>query len=171
MPRVHHVKKARKDQPRCDVKAGESYYWWKNRPPGRAAGIMRCSKSLPRRSQVLMGFASELASIEEMIEDDTRVAPDNIDDAIAIRDTWVEQIRSLAYDQGDKLNNMPEGLQRGDTGMLLEERRDCLDAWADALEGVEPNDPEEEGDDEPGDALVRAIEEFFTELDCIGYDC
>ena len=29
MPRVHFVKKARKDVPNSDIKKGEGYFWWK----------------------------------------------------------------------------------------------------------------------------------------------
>jgi len=31
MPRVHFVKKARRDYPDDDIKKDESYYWWKFR--------------------------------------------------------------------------------------------------------------------------------------------
>lgn len=31
MPRVTHVKKARKAIPGTDIKVGDSYYWWKFR--------------------------------------------------------------------------------------------------------------------------------------------
>lgn len=45
MPRVHYVKKARKDNPA--VKAGEPYYWWKFRYGGK-----RYSRTRPTRSQL-----------------------------------------------------------------------------------------------------------------------
>lgn len=170
MPRVHHVKAARKDQPHCNVKAGESYYWWKNRLPGRAAGYKRCSKTMPRRSQITMGFAGEIAGLEEMIEDDTKVMPISLEDALQMRDTWAESIRDLASEQEEKYNNMPEGLQQGPTGELLEERQYCLEGWADELEAVEIGEPEEE-DDEDEEAVTRVIEEFFYELDQIACQC
>ncbi len=45
MPRVTHVKKARKDNPVC--KAGESYYWWKFRFGGK-----HFSLTYPKQSQL-----------------------------------------------------------------------------------------------------------------------
>lgn len=60
MPRVHHVKKARKDNP--VAKKGESYYWWKNR-----YGPKRYSKTYPRQSQLTS--SDKLARIYEAVED------------------------------------------------------------------------------------------------------
>ena len=45
MPKVHHVKKARKDN--RAVKKGESYYWWKF-----AYSSKRYSKTYPKASQL-----------------------------------------------------------------------------------------------------------------------
>jgi hypothetical protein len=79
MPRVHHVKKARKDNP--VAKVGESYYWWKNfRSP------KRFSKTFPKRSQLtgsdklsrLYGAAEDVSEIDSW---ETQAAIDTIKSA------------------------------------------------------------------------------------------
>ena len=62
MPRVHHVKKARKDN--SAVKAGQPYYWWKFRYGG-----VRKSASYPRQSQLCQGKNSMFYAAIEALED------------------------------------------------------------------------------------------------------
>jgi hypothetical protein len=50
MPKVNHVKCARKDNPEHDIKAGESYYWWSMMQGSR--GVKHYSKTYPKRSQL-----------------------------------------------------------------------------------------------------------------------
>ena len=47
MPRVHHVKRARKAVKSAGIKVGDSYYWWKFRYGGK-----HTSKTPPRQSQL-----------------------------------------------------------------------------------------------------------------------
>ncbi len=67
MPRVTHVKKARKDNPVC--KAGESYYWWKFRYGGKRYSLTR-----PRPSQLTQSayFGGLRALCELHVEFDAR---------------------------------------------------------------------------------------------------
>lgn len=63
MPRVHYVKKARKDNG-C-VSKGESYYWWKFR-----YGSKCMSKKPPKASQLTQSeFLSTVYDINERIEE------------------------------------------------------------------------------------------------------
>jgi hypothetical protein len=48
----------------------------------------------------------------------------------------VQELRDLAEECQDNLDNMPEGLQQGDTGMMLQERIEACNNAADELEGI-----------------------------------
>lgn len=166
MPRVHFVKKARKDNDRCGVKAGESYFWWQNRGSGgKGAGIKRCSKTRPRQSQLTMSdFYSAVYSLQEDIEDAIGTITE-IGDLESMRDEWAQQARDIGTDQSDKLANMPEGLQQGPTGELLQERADACETWAEEIEGIEIPDPDDFAeDDEPEAALQQAIDDAIGEM-------
>jgi hypothetical protein len=149
LARVHFVKKARKDNKALGIKKGQSYYWWANRMPGSAQGIKRASLTPPRPSQVMApgSFGSSVAELEERIGDITleSLVADGSDDNAAENlkselDDIVGEIRQLAEEQIEKYDNMPEGLQQGDTGQLLEKRAQALNDWADELEGIEPDE-------------------------------
>jgi hypothetical protein len=144
MPRVHHVKKARRGVPSIGVKPGDSYYWWANRAPGSRSGVKRYSKTPPKPSQTTGNpFYAELYSIQEDIGEAT---PEDLADLQEMRDDWVQRVNDLAQEQRDKFDNMPEGLQQGETGQLLEERADALEQWASDLEGVDIPDELEDAD-------------------------
>ena len=63
MPRVHHVKKARKAHP-GGIEKGDSYYWWEFRYGGT-----RYSKTYPRRSQLTQSKMSGVYAGFEGLED------------------------------------------------------------------------------------------------------
>lgn len=63
------------------------------------------------------------------------------------RDSIVSDLESLRDDLQDRLDNMPEGLQQGDTGQLLQERIDCLDSAISELEDIDFDDEECEEED------------------------
>jgi DNA-directed RNA polymerase subunit RPC12/RpoP len=48
-----------------------------------------------------------------------------------------DELETLRDNCQDNLDNMPEGLQEGDTGQLLQERIDCLDNVITELEGID----------------------------------
>lgn len=148
MPQVHFVKKARKANKAHGIKKGDSYYWWKNRAPGARSGVKRISKTRPRPSQTTGNpFMSQVYAIQESMDD---CHPESLADIESQRDGWVEEIRALAEETEEKLNNMPDGLREGDTGQMLQERVDALNQWADDVENVDldPGTPDEEDDHE-----------------------
>ncbi len=122
MPRVHHVKKARKDNPA--VKKGESYYWWKFRYAGK-----RYSKTRPKSSQLTQSeFLSRLYAIDEQ---DTPWSLEDLKD----------ELESLQEMCEDSLQNMPEQLQdSSESGQLLQERIDGLEDWIGQLDSLEDDD-------------------------------
>ena len=131
MPRVTHVKKARKDNPAHGIKKGESYFWWKFRFGGK-----HYSKVHPKPSQLTQSeFLGTMYDIEERI-----IVLDQITSAAEMITTVegiVEELRTLAEEQEEKLSNMPDSLQESDTGQLLQDRADNTNQMADDLEGVD----------------------------------
>lgn len=122
MPRVHHLK-ARKDYPDIGVVKGEMYYKWSIKL--QRGGLVRRSKTYPRPSQLNLGFSGQLGDIVQDIG-----AAQDVDDLRSLAET----LRELGSEQQEKYDNMPEGLQQGDTGQLLEERANNCETWADEIE-------------------------------------
>jgi hypothetical protein len=130
MTRANFVKAARKDYPNAGIKKGESYYWWSFRFGGK-----HMSKVPPKPSQLTQSdFLSHLYDIQERIE-----ALD-ADDISALQSTVGEiadELRALGDECNDKRDNMPEGLQDGDVGQLLEARAEMCEQAASDLEDVD----------------------------------
>lgn len=150
MPRVHKVKKARKAYPEDGIAKGDSYYWWKFRYGGK-----RRSKTYPRRSQLTQ--SAFLSAIYDIEEDLGNLAAEDGDDLLAQLEDLASRIRELGEEAQENRENMPQSLQDGEVGQMLEERYEVCEAWADGLESIQVD--EDEAGDEPGTALQAAIEE------------
>lgn len=132
MARAHFVKKARKDGPEgSGVKKGDSYYWWAFMQGGRG-GPKHYSKTRPRPSQLTQ---SEFLGTFGDIEDEIGALPadDSLEGSVG---DIASRIRELGEEQSSKKENMPDGLQEGATGELLQERADKCGEIADELEGI-----------------------------------
>lgn len=125
MPRVTK-RKARKDYPREGIKKGDEYYHWK-RKTGPASGVTCRSLTPPSPSQLNTGFAGEVGELEASLD-----AAEDVDGVRSV----AEEIRTLGEEQREKFDNMPEGLQQGETGQLLEERADQCEQWASDIESA-----------------------------------
>lgn len=139
MPRVTHVKAARKDNP--VAKKGESYFWWKFRYGGKRYSLTR-----PRQSQLTQSayFGTLYAALEN-IEDWTGESYEDFE-------SLVEEVRgeleNLSEETQSSLDNMPDSLQYSPTGELLQERVDALDTAASDVEYVDEFDFDEEDFDD-----------------------
>jgi hypothetical protein len=144
MPRVHFVKKARKDNP--VAKRGEPYFWWKFKTGGRG-GMKRYSVTRPRRSQLTQSeFLAALYDLQDVqLEECT-----NADDFRQL----AEDIRALAEAQDEKLQNMPEALRDAAAGETLQERKDGCEEWATEVDRIADGMPDEPSDLD--DTLVMA---------------
>lgn len=171
MPRVTFVKQARKDNPVC--KAGEPYYWWKFRYGGK-----RYSLTPPRPSQLTQSaYIGEVRGMAEEISDffSAGIDPDEVEN---FRDDIAGRLAALADESRGSLENMPEGLQQGDTGQLLEERADTCENNASEIEGMDC-DFQSELDDEDEDVTDEDRQEekdswlldFESELTQLVEDC
>jgi chromosome segregation ATPase len=125
MPRVTK-RKAAKDYPNAGIKKGDEYYHWK-RKTGPASGVTCRSLTKPTPSQLNTGFAGQVGELEASID-----AAEDVDGVRSV----IEEIRTLGEEQQEKFDNMPEGLQQGDTGQLLEERASQCEEWANEIESA-----------------------------------
>ena len=118
MPRVHFVKKSRKEYPGLPV--GSSYYWWKFRYAPK-----RRSATKPRRSQLTQsGFLATLYELEDN-------PPTDLDGI----ESLIDELTDLASECQDSLDNMPEQLQdTSESGELLSERISNLEQWSQSLQ-------------------------------------
>jgi len=156
MPKLNFVAKARKDNPA--VKKGESYFWWKF-----AFGTKQFSEKRPPRSRLTQSeFFGTIWSLEDSF-------PDGIDNTADMKSAFEEfsdQLTEVMEEQEGKLENMPESLQAGPTGELLQERHDALESWIDEIDSIETDfDPD---DFDPGEdteeQFCDTVYEEFTAL-------
>ena len=125
MARAKFVKAARKANPVAEV--GESYFWWKFRFGGK-----HYSKTQPKPSQLTGSeFLSAVYAFGEDLE-----AMEWSEDLEADVQSIAAELTDLASEQYDKLSNMPDGLQEGPTGELLQGRNDMVEEWANNLESI-----------------------------------
>lgn len=173
MPRVHFVKAARKVNPVARV--GESYYWWKFRYGGK-----HYSKTPPRPSQLTQSeyygiIRATCEALEDYKPEQTTTiveARSTLEAAAAFIREQAEQVQQAGEECQDKLDNMPEGLQEGDTGQLLQERIEACDSAytdmdnvADELESEDPEQWRADKDEDEDDVLPDIDDDFPVEED------
>lgn len=142
MARTHFVKKARKAIRYAGIKKGDSYYWWKFRFGGK-----RVSKTPPKQSQLTQSdFWSAVFSAQETAAESVP----EFDSLASVRDDLVYDLQNIEDETQGKFDNMPEGLQQGDTGQMLEERVSAIQDVISEIEGIdcEPEIDETEGAEE-----------------------
>ena len=141
MPRVHCVKKARKDNPA--VKKGESYFWWKTRRTiGKSfVGTKHYSATRPRPSRLTSSdFLSQVYSLQERAQDagaDGGTPVESMENLESLAGELADELESLGDEQDEKRDNMPDGLRDSPTGELLEERAEACRAMAEELRGID----------------------------------
>lgn len=134
MPRVNHVKACRKAQgpcPKCGtaINPGDPYLWWEFRYGGKH---VRCTNCPPRASELTQ--SAFLAMIYDAQDFQASITEnDQIQDLIDM----IAEARDLAQ---ESLDNMPEQLQEGDTGIMLQERVEACEQWISELEDLIDND-------------------------------
>jgi len=160
MPRVHHVRKARKSYPHDNITAGQEYWWWQF-----AFGAKIRSNKPPVRSQLTQsGFLSNLYDMQDGMAN--RFI--DIDSIADDKQVLYDELEQMKQECEDSLENMPEGLREtSSSGELLQERIDALDEWLDELDGVD-TDYDEDLDKtekvERFEEIVQAILETDSHL-------
>jgi hypothetical protein len=120
MPKVHHVKKSRKEFP--GIPKGSEYYWWQ-------FPFHPVTRSLkpPRLWQLTQ---SEFKSQYLRIADETIESLSSWDDAESMRD----ELENLRDETQDKIDNMPA--DSGEVIDLLESRVNGLDEWIAIIDDI-----------------------------------
>lgn len=147
MPRVTHVKSARKANKDYGIKKGESYYWWKFRFGGK-----RVSKTPPKRSQLTQ---SAFWGTVFDLQDSAALSP-CFDDLEAEISNLTGELQSLHDECEQSLENIPEQLREASAGSMLQERIECLEEVISELESIDVSF------DEP-DIDTDETEEAFNE--------
>lgn len=155
------------------IKVGDTYF---KGSPFRAKPIIRCTKCGLRRWELSSSeYVQGVGRICDCWEEDYELGEDTAQSIADELDNIKDQCQ-------DSLDNMPEGLQYGSTGELLQERIDCLDDVINELENInydsikeeaETNIDVEEGDEnykeelegEIKSSLADAINEALSQID------
>lgn len=152
MAKVQFVK-AGKDYPQFGIKKGDMHYVWSMKM--QRGGVTKRSLDRPRASQLTLSpFKSQAHRINEEIEDITLGEEPDISILQAAQQDLIDQASELRDETQDSLDNMPEGLQQGSTGELLQERLDALETFIQEIENLgfdvefTPEEPEDDGQDE-----------------------
>jgi len=168
MPRVNAVNKCRKSPGvcgKCGVKidVGQPYKYWAFMVGGRGGPKhIRCGKPecAPKPADLTQSeFWSAVYSLQETAFDGK--TPEDLE----------SQRDEVAGEQEDKLSNMPDGLQQGASGELLQERADACREAQSNLEGVdcsvdvegEPEEPDAK-DKEAHEQWEKRHEEWLQEI-------
>lgn len=143
MARIERINKARKEQ-KCSkcgktIEVGMPYL---KATPYRQRPIIRCT-SCGLKSYETSGseYVQNVGAIVEDWRDNYGINENTADDIA----TALEEIRDQ---QQNSLDNMPENLQYGDTGTMLQERIDSLDSVIDELNDISWEDCESEAEGE-----------------------
>lgn len=151
---------ARKDYPDHGIKKGDQYWFAQIKTGPSSSRIIRSLKRIPQSQLTTSPFKSGWYAMQEAWEASSREADD-------IRDA-AQEITDLGDQAQESFDNMPEGLQQGDTGQMLENRAQAchdaaasLEALADEFDALDK--PEPLGDEEDDEDLNTAWEEYEQE--------
>lgn len=158
-PRLNRSKPAdEKDTVWCPK--GETYYTWSFRYGGEYR-----SRTYPKQSQLTQSsYLSQVYALQEDVEE--TVCPDTCDELQCLIDDWVTYLEGVRDECQESFDNMPEGLQQGDTGQLLEARITTCDEVISNLQNVDTSYDEDSEEDADGEGLQQFLEEAFEEATC-----
>lgn len=182
MPRVNTVQKTKKARKcgKCgdSIEIGQPYRWWKFRYGGKYVRCMKPDCSPKPSDLTQSAFLGGMAEAEQSLGDAVRQVQEDQD-----LNSFAEELRGIAStvrelgeEAQSSLDNMPEGLQQGDTGQLLEQRASTCEEIADALEEaadsaenafseLPEDEPKEDWTDEQLNSLAGTLGEEEKEED------
>lgn len=135
MGKVVKIDKSRKEF-RCSkcgevIPIGSAYY---RGELNFAHDIIRCSKCRLKPWEVTTSdYKLSVGNIVYNWREDFGVSEDVIEQI-------ADELESIRDDLQDRLDNMPEGLQEGDAGQILQDRIDCLEYAIDELNSIDIDD-------------------------------
>lgn len=156
---------ARKDYPDQGIKAGDTYYFAQIKTGPRSSRTIRSLKPIPQSQLTSSPFKSGWFAMQE--------AWDASDKWIDDLESAIEAIQQLGEEASESFENMPEGLQQGDTGQMLEARRDACEEAVSALEEIKyrleelevPEEPESPDTEDGDEAYEIAMDEYKDACD------
>lgn len=116
---------ARKDYPEHGIAKGDVYYYAQIKTGPRSSKVIRQKEPIKQSQLTSSEYLSRLYDIQERVAE--------VSDLESMREI-AEELRELGQEQRDKFDNMPEGLQQGDTGQMLSDRADACESAADEIE-------------------------------------
>jgi hypothetical protein len=126
MAKIHH-RKARKDYPEAGIKKGDMYYYCAMKTGPRSSKVMRQLTPFKPWQTTTSAFFAALWQWEDEFQ-----RMEGLDDV----EEMLIQLRDIGEEEQQKFDNMPEGLQMGDTGQMLEERATACETAADEIESI-----------------------------------
>jgi len=160
MPKLHHVKKARKDNEKYKIKRGDSYYWWQF-----AFGSKICSLTRPKRSQLTQSWF--YGAIYDLEDEYQTLKPQNYLDSDSL-DSLVEDIKGslqeILEQCQESIENIPPNLEYSPSADILNDRVEGLEEWIDNLGSVETDVDIDVEDEEEREELIGEI--LQEVLDC-----
>lgn len=128
--------------------------------PAYMPAVIRCNKCGIRFWETTTSdYIQDMGRLQELWEEDYGCSSDAIDEIKAAIEEKRDELQ-------DRLDNMPEGLQQGDAGQMLQERIDGMEYAISDLESIDCNeyqadengDLDEEKKDELCDEIMSALE-------------
>lgn len=114
--------------------------------------IIRCTKcGLESWEVTTSEYQLSVGSILFHWRDDYEVSEEG-------RDSLVDDLNNILDELQDRLDSMPEGLQQGDTGVLLQERIDSIESAISDLEDIDFDDEDEDDFEQRIEDALNCIE-------------
>lgn len=129
MARVKY-QKARKDYPNAGIKKGDMYYYARIKTGPYSSRQIRQKTPIRPSQMTTSDFLNQFYGLQESLQD----FKGPLADMPGFLEDLASQARDLGQEQQEKYDNMPDPLQQGDTGCMLEERAQAMETWADSLE-------------------------------------
>ena len=155
MARIYH-RKARKDYPDQKIKKGDMYYYTSIKTGPRSSRVIRQIDRIRPSQMTSSEFKGGWYATQENFPDSP-----SAEDITAAAET----IRELGEQASENFENMPDGLQQGDTGQMLENRYSEAENISDQLDELSQAREDLEGPDEDDSDDVA---EYESEIERIG---
>lgn len=126
MARPDH-RKARKDYPEAGIVKGDMYWYVQIKTGPRSSRVMRQKTPFKRSQLTTSAYLSQLYDWEDDVGN-----MGSMEEAQDLAD----RIGALGDEQEDSKSNMPDHLQDGDTGTMLQERKDACEAAKEEIEEI-----------------------------------
>ena len=145
---------AAKDYPNEGIKKGDQYWFAKIKTGPQSSFTIRSKTPISRSRLTSSEFLATAYDISDCIAD-----AETVDDLKQCKD----DLEALRDETREKFDNLPEGLQAGPTGELLEERvQKCEDLLSELENAIDALDEDE---DEPeSERVKRAVEDHVSSL-------